>query len=142
MIYVRGQPEDFDHWAQLGNRGWSWDDVLPFFKKAEDWEGGADKFHGEGGPLLTSRTGDKPLLCHKMIEAGIEIGLEYHEDVNHLPPGAGDNIGWVQQTRRGRRRQSAARTYLRPALKRPNLQVHHQRAGPPRSVRRQARGRR
>jgi len=123
MIYVRGQPEDFDHWAQLGNRGWSWDDVLPFFKKAEDWEGGADEFHGEGGPLLTSRTSDKPFLCQKMIEAGIEIGLEYREDVNHLPPGAGDNIGWVQQTRRGRRRQSAARTYLRPAMKRPNLQV-------------------
>src|SRR5438270_9760341 len=58
-----------------------------------------------------------------MIRAGTEIGLEYHEDVNHLPPGAGDCIGWVQQTRRGRRRQSAARTYLRPALKRPNLQV-------------------
>ncbi len=58
-----------------------------------------------------------------MIEAGIEIGLEYHEDVNHLPPGAGDNIGWVQQTRRGRRRQSAARTYLRPAKKRPNLEI-------------------
>jgi len=123
MIYVRGQPEDFDHWAQLGNRGWSWDDVLPFFKKAEDWEGGADAFHGKGGPLLTSRTADKPLLCQKMIEAGTEIGLEYHEDVNHLPPGSGDNIGWVQQTRRGRRRQSAARTYLRPAKKRPNLQV-------------------
>jgi choline dehydrogenase-like flavoprotein len=123
MIYVRGQPEDFDHWAQLGNRGWGWDDVLPFFKKAEDWEGGADEFHGEGGPLLTSGTADKPLLCEKIIEAGIEIGLEYHEDVNQLPPGAGDNIGWVQQTRRGRRRQSAARTYLRPALKRPNLQV-------------------
>jgi len=82
MIYVRGQPEDFDHWAQLGNRGWSWDDVLPFFKRAEDWEGEADEF-----------------------------------------PGAGNNIGWVQQTRRGRRRQSAARTYLRPAIKRPNLQV-------------------
>ena len=123
MIYVRGQPEDFDHWGQLGNRGWAWDDVLPYFKKAEDWEGEADEFHGNGGPLLTSRTADKPLLCQKMIEAGIEIGLEYHEDVNHLPPGAGDNIGWVQQTRRGRRRQSAARTYLRPAMKRPNLQV-------------------
>ena len=123
MIYVRGQPEDFDHWAQLGNRGWSWDDVLPYFKQAEDWEGEADEFHGKGGPLLTSRTADKPFLCHKLIEAGTEIGLEYHEDVNHLPPGAGDNIGWVQQTRRGRRRQSAARTYLRPAMKRPNLQV-------------------
>ncbi len=123
MIYVRGQPEDFDHWAQFGNRGWSWDDILPYFKKAEDWEGGEDEFHGKGGPLLTSHTADKPALCQTMIEAGKEIGLEYHEDVNHLPPGAGDNIGWVQQTRRGRRRQSAARTYLRPAQKRPNLQV-------------------
>ena len=123
MIYVRGQPEDFDHWGQLGNRGWSWDDVLPYFKKAESWERGEDAFHGHGGPLLTSHAADKPLLCHSMIKAGIEIGLAYHEDVNHLPPGAGDNIGWVQQTRRGRRRQSAARTYLRSAAKRPNLQL-------------------
>ncbi len=123
MIYVRGQPEDFDHWGQLGNRGWGWDDVLPYFKRAESWEGGEDAFHGAGGPLLTSHGADRPLLCQKIIEAGVEIGLEYHEDVNHLPRGAGDNIGWVQQTRRGRRRQSAARTYLRPALRRPNLSV-------------------
>jgi choline dehydrogenase len=123
MIYVRGQPEDFDHWGQLGNRGWSWDDVLPYFKRAESWVDGPDEFHGHDGPLLTSRTADKPFLCHKIVEAGTQIGLEYHEDVNHLPPGAGDNIGWVQQTRRGRRRQSAARTYLRPALKRRNLSV-------------------
>jgi choline dehydrogenase-like flavoprotein len=123
MIYVRGQPEDFDHWGQLGNRGWSWEDCLPFFKKAESWEGGADDFHGDGGPLLTSNTADKPAICHSMIAAGKQIGLDYRNDVNHLPPGAGDNIGWVQQTRRGRRRQSAARTYLRPALKRPNLSV-------------------
>ena len=123
MIYVRGQPEDFDHWGQLGNRGWSWDDVLPYFKMAEDWEGGGDAFHGTGGPLLTSHTADKPALCQVMIEAGQQLGLEYRADVNHLPPGAGQGIGWVQQTRRGRRRQSAARTYLRPALKRPNLEV-------------------
>ena len=123
MIYVRGQPEDFDHWAQLGNRGWDWDSVLPYFKEAEGWEGDADEFHGNGGPLLTSRPSDQPFLCHKIIEAGTQIGCEYHEDVNRLPPGAADNIGWVQQTRRGRRRQSAARTFLRPALKRPNLQV-------------------
>src|SRR5438477_8691796 len=123
MIYVRGQPEDFDHWGQLGNRGWGWDGVLPYFKRAESWQEGADEFHGAGGPLLTSRTADKPPLCQKMIEAGQEIGLEYREDVNHLPPGAPDGIGWVQQTRRGRRRQSAARTYLRPAMKRPNLTV-------------------
>src|SRR6267154_2624230 len=123
MIYVRGQPEDFDHWGQLGNRGWAWDNVLPYFKKAEDWEGGGDSFHGAGGPLLTSRTADKPALCQVMIEAGQQLGLEYRDDVNHLPPGAGGGIGWVQQTRRGRRRQSAARTYLRPAMKRPNLTV-------------------
>jgi choline dehydrogenase len=123
MIYVRGQPEDFDHWGQLGNRGWSWDGVLPYFKKAESWEGGEDDFHGAGGPLLTSRTADKPALCQAMIEAGQQIGLEYREDVNHLPPGAGGGVGWVQQTRRGRRRQSAARTYLRAAIKRPNLTI-------------------
>jgi choline dehydrogenase-like flavoprotein len=123
MIYVRGQPEDFDHWGQLGNRGWSWDNVLPYFKKAESWERGADEFHGGGGPLLTSNAADKPLLCHKMIAAGREIGLEYREDVNRLPPGSGDNIGWVQQTRRGRRRQSVARTFLRAAQKRSNLEI-------------------
>ena len=123
MIYVRGQPEDFDHWAQLGNRGWAWEDVLPYFKKAESWEGEEDEFHGASGPLLTSRTADRPLLCERMIEAGVALGLEYHEDVNRLPAGAPPNIGWVQQTRRGRRRQSAARTYLRPAVKRPNLAV-------------------
>jgi choline dehydrogenase len=123
MVYVRGQPEDFDHWGQLGNRGWSWEDVLPYFKLAESWQGGADEFHGHGGPLLTSRTSDKPALCELMIAAGQQIGLEYREDVNRLPPGSPGGIGWVQQTRRGRRRQSAARTYLRPALKRQNLEV-------------------
>ena len=123
MIYVRGQPEDFDHWGQLGNRGWSWDDVLPYFKLAEDWQGGVTDFHGKGGPLLTSHTADKPFLCQMIIAAGQQTGLEYRDDVNRLPSGAGPGIGWVQQTRRGRRRQSAARTYLRPALRRPNLEV-------------------
>jgi choline dehydrogenase len=123
MVYVRGQPEDFDHWGQLGNRGWSWDDVLPYFKRAESWQGGADEFHGHGGPLLTSRTSDRPALCELMIAAGQQIGLEYRDDVNRLPPGSPGGIGWVQQTRRGRRRQSAARTYLRPALKRQNLEI-------------------
>src|SRR5207245_1377869 len=77
---------------------------------------------GRGGPHPTSKM-DRPPLCAAVIEAGKEIGLEYREDVNDLPPGAGDSIGWCQQTRGGRRRASTARTYLRPALKRPNLQV-------------------
>ncbi|HXA20964.1 MAG TPA: GMC family oxidoreductase N-terminal domain-containing protein [Acetobacteraceae bacterium] len=123
MIYVRGQPEDFDHWAQFGNRGWSWDDVLPFFRKAENWEGKEDAVHGKGGPLFTAHGRDKPLLCRAAVEAGRQIGCEYRDDVNDLPRDAGDGIGWVQQTRGGRRRASAARSYLRPALRRPNLQV-------------------
>jgi choline dehydrogenase len=121
LIYVRGQPEDFDHWAQLGNRGWSWDDVLPYFKKAENWEGEAGEVHGKDGPLLTSRMDRSSPLCAAVIAAGGEIGLEYREDVNNLPAGAG--IGWCQQTRGGRRRASAARTYLHPAMRRTNLQV-------------------
>ena len=123
LIYIRGQPEDFDHWAQLGNRGWGWDDVLPYFKQAENWQGETSELHGKGGFLTTSPMSEQPAACQAIIEAGQEIGLEYRPDVNNLPPGAGDSIGWCQQTRGGRRRASAARTYLRPAAKRPNLTV-------------------
>jgi choline dehydrogenase len=122
LIYIRGQPEDYDHWAQLGNRGWSWDDCLPYFKRAERWEGEHDEIHGKDGFLFTSKMDQSP-LCAKIIEAGTQLGLEYREDVNNLPPGAGPSIGWCQQTRGGRRRASTARSYLRPVLKRPNLQL-------------------
>jgi choline dehydrogenase len=123
LIYIRGQPEDFDYWAQLGNRGWGWDDVLPYFKKAEDWQGEASEPHGSGGFLTTSPMSERPAVCRAIIEAAQELGLEYRADVNNLPPGAGDSIGWCQQTRGGRRRASAAQTYLKPASKRLNLQV-------------------
>ena len=123
LIYIRGQPEDFDHWAQLGNRGWGWDDVLPYFKQAENWQGEAVDIHGTGGFLTTSPMTERPAVCQAIIDAAQELGLEFRPDVNNLPPGAGDSIGWCQQTRGGRRRASAARTYLQPALKRPNLQV-------------------
>src|ERR1700689_1592783 len=122
LIYVRGQPEDYDHWAQLGNRGWSWDDCLPFFRKVERWEGEGSDVRGKDGPLFTSKI-DRSPICATVIEAGMQLGLEYREDVNDLPPGHADCIGWCQQTRGGRRRASAARTYLHPALKRPNLQL-------------------
>jgi choline dehydrogenase len=122
LIYIRGQPEDYDHWAQLGNRGWSWDDCLPYFKRAERWEGEHDDVHGKDGFLFTSKMDTSP-LCAKVIEAGVQLGLDYREDVNNLPPGAGPSIGWCQQTRGGRRRASTARSYLRPVLKRPNLHL-------------------
>jgi len=122
LIYIRGQPEDYDHWAQLGNRGWTWEDCRPFFKKAERWGHGESEVHGTDGFLFTSQM-DRSPICEKVIEAGMQLGLEYREDVNDLPPGAPDSIGWCQQTRGGRRRASTARSYLRPVLKRPNLQL-------------------
>ncbi|MBV9552124.1 MAG: GMC family oxidoreductase N-terminal domain-containing protein, partial [Alphaproteobacteria bacterium] len=122
LVYIRGQPEDYDHWAQLGNRGWSWDDCLPFFRRAERWEGDETEVRGKDGPLFTSKM-DRSPICASVVEAGVELGLEYRDDVNNLSPGSGDGIGWCQQTRGGRRRASTARTYLRPALKRPNLQL-------------------
>ena len=122
LIYIRGQPEDYDHWAQLGNRGWSWDDCLPYFRKAERWEGEGSDARGKEGPLFTSRI-DRSPICAAALEAGLQLGLEYREDLNDLPPGHKDCVGWCQQTRGGRRRASAARTYLHPALKRPNLQL-------------------
>jgi choline dehydrogenase len=122
LIYIRGQPEDYDHWGQLGNRGWGWDDCLPYFRAAERWEGDETKVRGKEGPLFTSRM-DRTPICASVVEAGREVGLEYREDVNAIDPGAAECIGWCQQTRGGRRRASAARTYLRPALKRPNLQL-------------------
>jgi choline dehydrogenase len=122
LIYIRGQPEDYDHWQQLGNRGWGWDDVLPYFKKAERWEGEGSEVRGKEGPLFTSKM-NRPAIVEAAIEAGVQMGLEYREDVNDLTRLHKDCIGWCQQTRGGRFRASTARTYLRPALKRGNLQL-------------------
>ncbi len=122
LIYIRGQPEDYDHWAQLGNRGWSWDDCLPLFRAAEHWEGEANAVRGKDGPLHTSNT-DRSPLCEAVVESGKQLGLTYQADVNGITHGSTDTIGWCQQTRNGRRRASAARTYLAQALSRPNLQL-------------------
>ncbi len=123
LIYIRSQPEDYDHWAQLGNRGWSSEEVFPYFRKSERWEGPADAVHATDGPLHTAPGRDQPELCKAAVRAGTEMGWEYRPDLNDLPHGLGDHIGWVQQTRGGRFRASAARSYLRPAMRRPNLKV-------------------
>ena len=120
LIYIRGQKQDFDLWRQLGNAGWSYDDVLPYFRKAEDQERGADEFHGKGGPLAVSdlRT-DHPL--HDAFIAGAqEAGYPYNRDFNGAEQ---EGVGPLQLTVRSRRRCSAAAGYLKPAMERPNLRV-------------------
>ena len=122
LIYIRGQPEDYDHWAQLGNRGWSWDDCLPYFRKAERWEGEGNAVRGKDGPLFTSKI-DRSPICATVVEAGKQLGLNTTRTSTTCRQVTTTCIGWCQQTRGGRRRASAARTYLHPALKRPNLQL-------------------
>src|ERR1700676_4181887 len=82
LIYIRGQPEDYDHWAQLGNRGWSWDDVLPVFKRSENWQGEENAWRGKDGPLSTAHMTEIPPLCQAVVAAGMELGLEFKKDVN------------------------------------------------------------
>jgi choline dehydrogenase len=119
MVYIRGQAEDFDHWRQLGNAGWSFDDVLPYFRRAEHQVRGPDRFHGSGGPLCVSDVARHP-LCEAFIAAATDAGHPRNDDFN----GAGqDGVGYHQTTTRRGRRCSTAVGYLRPALRRPNLRV-------------------
>jgi choline dehydrogenase len=119
LLYVRGQHEDFDHWRQLGNTGWSFEDVLPFFRKAEDQQRGSDRLHGSGGPLAVSDV--KPhKLCEAFIEACEEAGHPRNKDFNGETQ---EGAGYFQLTARNGRRCSTARGYLKPARGRSNLHV-------------------
>lgn len=120
LLYVRGQPEDFNHWEALGNEGWSYHDVLPYFKRSEDWQGEEDATRGKGGPLTTDYPTERPNFCGDIIKAAQELGLQYYSDINTARSEA---VGYYQQTRRGRLRISTARAYLVPAMHRPNLKV-------------------
>src|SRR6185312_14343451 len=119
LLYVRGQHEDFDHWRQLGNTGWSFEDVLPFFRKAEDQQRGGDRLHGAGGPLAVSDV--KPhKLCEAFIDAAEQAGFPRTRDFNGETQ---EGAGYYQLTARNGRRCSTARGYLRPARGRANLSV-------------------
>jgi choline dehydrogenase-like flavoprotein len=120
LVYIRGQKEDFDHWRQLGNVGWSAEDVLPYFKKAEDQRRGADDFHGTGGPLTVSDQCEPHELCDAFIAAAEEAGFPRNDDFNGA---CQEGAGYFQTTTRRGRRCSAAVAYLRPARQRPNLRV-------------------
>ena len=121
MVWVRGGREDFDDWRDAGNPGWGYDDLLPVFKAIEDNEAGADQWRGRGGPVHVSdlRAKVHP-LTRLYLEAGQQAGLPLNHDFN----GAGqEGVGVYQITTRNGRRMSAARAFLRPAMKRTNLRV-------------------
>lgn len=120
LLYLRGQPQDFDHWRQLGNAGWSFDDVLPYFRKAEDQQRGADALHGVGGPLAVSDVSEPHPLCEAFIEAAQQAGFPRNDDFNGPEQ---EGAGYFQLTARNGRRCSTAVGYLKPARRRPNLKV-------------------
>src|SRR5947199_71081 len=120
MVYIRGQAEDFDHWRQLGNAGWSFDDVLPYFRRAEHQERGEDALHGTGGPLAVSDVCEPHPLCEAFIESAQQAGFPRNDDFNGPTQ---EGAGYFQLTARNGRRCSTAVGYLRQARRRSNLAV-------------------
>lgn len=120
MIYVRGQPQDYDGWAQQGCRGWSFEEVLPYFRKLEDYDGPASSLRGRGGPLPVTEVKERPRIAEAFISAAENAGYERSADYNGDRQ---DGFGYYQVNQRRGRRVSAAAAYLQPALSRPNLEV-------------------
>ena len=120
MIYMRGQAADYDHWRQLGNRGWGWDDVLPYFLKSEDNFRGASDLHGAGGEWKVARQRLRWDILEAFREAAAECGIPRSEDFN-----SGDNegSGFFEVNQRGGIRWTASKAFLHPARRRPNLRV-------------------
>jgi choline dehydrogenase len=120
LLYLRGQPADYDHWRQLGNSGWSFDDVLPYFRRAEHQERGEDALHGVGGPLAVSNVCEPHPLCEAFIDAAQQAGYPRNDDFNGPTQ---EGAGYFQLTAKNGRRWSTAVGYLREARRRPNLVV-------------------
>lgn len=120
MIYARGQHADYDHWAEEGNPGWSWREVLPYFKRAEHNERGPDDFHGSGGPLNVMDLRHPNVHTADFIEAARQAGFAFNPDFNGADQ---EGVGPFQVTHRAGERFSAAKAYLTPNLHRPNLTV-------------------
>ena len=120
MVYIRGNSTDYDHWNQLGNAGWSYESVLPYFKRAEDFEGdGDEEYHGKGGPLSVKKSDrENDELLDVFIAAGQEAGVPFTPDFNGEQQ---EGVSRFEHTIRGSKRCSAAVGYLHPVLKRKNL---------------------
>ncbi|MFQ5994962.1 MAG: GMC family oxidoreductase [Acidiferrobacterales bacterium] len=120
LIYVRGQPQDYDHWERLGNRGWGWNDVLPYFIKSERNQWGASEFHGARGEVGVSNVGEPHELAEAFILAAEQAGIPRNDDFNGKTQ---EGAGYYQLTTWRGRRSSTAVGYLKPARRRPNLCV-------------------
>jgi choline dehydrogenase len=120
LLYVRGQHADYDHWRQLGCTGWSFEEVLPYFRRSEDNARGASEWHGAGGPLAVSDLREKNPLALAFIDAAAELGFPRNPDFNGAEQ---EGAGLYQTTSRNGWRWSAAKAYLKPARSRPNLTV-------------------
>ena len=120
LLYIRGQEQDYDIWRQLGNKGWSWKEVLPYFIKSENQERGRNEFHGIGGPLSVSDTRIKLDLLEKFMDASEEKGIPRVEDFNK---GNNFGCGYFQVTEKNGLRCSAAVGYLNPIKTRKNLKI-------------------
>src|SRR3569833_1791246 len=120
LVCVRGQRQDYDHWAQLGNRGWSYQDVLPIFKSMESYDGGANEIRGRAGPLKITDNDERGRLYDSFFAAAESIGIKRTHDYNGLDQ---DGIAMTQASISGGRRMSTAKCYLDPARKRANLTI-------------------
>ena len=120
MIYIRGVASDYNYWRQLGNSGWGYHDVLPYFKKAEGQCRGSDEYHSGDGPLGVAETAWRNALSEAYLQGALELGLPRNDDFNGARQ---EGTGYYQQTQRGGRRASSARSYLGSAKARPNLRV-------------------
>ena len=120
LLYIRGQSRDYDYWRQLGNVGWSWEDVLPYFKKSEDNQRGENEFHGKGGPLSVEDMRVKMKVLDTFIDAAEEFGFPRQPDFN---TGENEGLGYFQVTQRNGLRCSTAVGYLNPIKNRKNLKI-------------------
>jgi choline dehydrogenase len=120
LVYIRGQHADYDRWRQLGNVGWSFADMLPYFRKAENQQRGESEYHGTGGPLSVSNHRQNDPLSDAFIQAAAQVGIPVNDDFNGASQ---EGAGYYQTTTRNGRRGSTARTYLRAARERHNLKI-------------------
>ncbi len=120
LLYVRGQPQDYDRWRQMGNAGWGWDDVLPLFKRAENNERGADDYHGDQGPLAVSNMRIQRPITDAWVAAAQAAGYKFNPDYNGAEQ---EGVGFFQLTAKNGRRCSSAVAYLHPIKKRANLTI-------------------